>query len=155
MVNAVVSCTSDGVGQLGCGTNRREQHWRQNLPASCVSLVLFSSYLMSLSVYFSMTFFSFLPVLTGHTCLSLSLSVCSCRWLMLTTGAALLARWWRSAPTGRTPRRRGLWSWLHRAQEAPLCFSSRVTVACALSSVPSPHLSVHFLSGPNCHPRTD
>lgn len=96
-----------------------------------ISLVLFTSYLMSLSVYFFCTD-------SDHTCLSLCLSVCSCRWLTPTTGAASLARWWRSAPTGRTARRRGLWSWLHRAQEAPLCFSSRVTVACAPSSVPPP-----------------
>lgn len=39
----------------------------------------------------------------------------SCRWLTLMTGGASLAPWWRSVLTGRTVRRRGLWSWLHRA----------------------------------------
>lgn len=40
---------------------------------------------------------------------------CSCRWLTQMTGGALLAPWWRSVQTGRTARRMGLWSWLHRA----------------------------------------
>ena len=78
------------------------------------------------------------------------LCVCSSPLPTVTTGRALLARWWRSVRTGQTARRRGLWSWLHREglanqsgvnQKLFWCAFIGVTVACVPHTVLFPHLS--------------
>ena len=80
---------------------------------------------------------------------------CSCRWLTLTTGHALPVPWWRFVLTGRTARRRVLWSWLHRTglrskaewTRQLVCFYRCDCSMCiSLTLVPFPHLYVPILS---------
>lgn len=99
----------------------------------------------------------------SHTC-PLSLKSCPCvflasssfPWPTPTTGRASLVPWWRFAPTVRTARRRGLWSWLHRKgprkpkwREPDTWCAFTVSVACASHSVLFRFSTFTFLSGPN------